>query len=301
MTDLEIETFLTICWHKSISKAAESLHITQSSLSTRLKKLEENIGCQLFFRRNGTRTLELTSEGVQFYQYACQYRDITHNMLSIRQKKEPEELRITVVNSVGTYLFPPVYEQFLRQYPMYRLEIEEADNAPAFANKKLTDNLMDIMFHSDVQIESSLSIFPVFSEPMVIICSVNSSYTDPVSQNQLLPNREISAKWSDSMQEWHQKTFGQAEQPLAKLTTMSNFQMFTSLENCWAIVPLSAAEEIADNTHIRRCQTRFKIPKRLMYCVVRQSAYKRQSVQNFLACLHQELEKKSTDQLDLLF
>ena len=41
MTNLEIETFLTICWHKSISKAAEALYISQSSLSTRLKKLEQ--------------------------------------------------------------------------------------------------------------------------------------------------------------------------------------------------------------------------------------------------------------------
>ena len=49
MTNLEIETFLTICWHKSISKVSEALYISQSSLSTRLKKLEQEIGCQLLF------------------------------------------------------------------------------------------------------------------------------------------------------------------------------------------------------------------------------------------------------------
>lgn len=301
MTNLEIETFLTICWQKSISKAAEALYISQSSLSTRLKKLEQEVGCQLVSRRNGARTLELTPAGEQFYEYACQYRELTQKMLNVAHNKEPEQLRISVVNSVGTFLFPPVYERFLLNYPMYRLEIQEADNMPELVNAKMNKNLMDLTFHSDIQASDTLYSFPIFSEPMVLICSTDSAYPDLVTQDELILNREIWTKWSDPMIEWHYRTFGKHIRPLVHLEIMSNFRTFTSQKDCWSIIPLSAAEGIADNVSIKICHTDFHIPKRIIYCVATQSARTMQSTQAFLSCLHAELEKKASYQLDILF
>ena len=43
MTVSEIECFLSICEHKTISRAAEELYITQPSLSSRLKTLEKRL------------------------------------------------------------------------------------------------------------------------------------------------------------------------------------------------------------------------------------------------------------------
>ena len=48
MTDLEIEVFLAICKHKNISKAAEKMFISQSSISERLKSLEKKLGICYF-------------------------------------------------------------------------------------------------------------------------------------------------------------------------------------------------------------------------------------------------------------
>ena len=53
--------------------------------------------------------------------------------------------------------------------------------------------------------------------------------------------------------------------PLVHLEIMSNFRVFTSQHDCWAIVPLSVAEGIADNASIKICRTEFKIPKRVTY------------------------------------
>ena len=54
MNNIEIEAFLAICRNKSISKASEELYISQSTLSSRLKSLEEHLGCPLLLRSKGS-------------------------------------------------------------------------------------------------------------------------------------------------------------------------------------------------------------------------------------------------------
>lgn len=49
MTNAEIEAFLTICEYGSISKAAEKLFISQSSLSTKIKTLENKMAVPFLF------------------------------------------------------------------------------------------------------------------------------------------------------------------------------------------------------------------------------------------------------------
>lgn len=49
--------FLAVCEEKNISKAANSLHISQPSLSRQLKNLEEELGVTLFYRGHQEITL----------------------------------------------------------------------------------------------------------------------------------------------------------------------------------------------------------------------------------------------------
>ena len=54
--------FLAVAREENITRAAESLHITQPSLSKQLMELEQELGKQLFIR--GKRKITLTEEGV---------------------------------------------------------------------------------------------------------------------------------------------------------------------------------------------------------------------------------------------
>ncbi|MHC5373678.1 LysR family transcriptional regulator [Enterococcus sp. LJL120] len=53
--------FLTVAQEKTISKAAEVLHLSQPTLSKQLKELENELGVQLFIR--GNREISLTEDG----------------------------------------------------------------------------------------------------------------------------------------------------------------------------------------------------------------------------------------------
>lgn len=61
--DLRVLTyFLTVAREKTISQAAESLHLSQPTLSKQLKELEEELGVTLFIR--GNREITLTEDGI---------------------------------------------------------------------------------------------------------------------------------------------------------------------------------------------------------------------------------------------
>lgn len=63
-----LKYFLTVAREENITKAAESLHITQPTLSKQLMDLEDEIGKKLFIR--GNRKITLTQEGMLLYKRA---------------------------------------------------------------------------------------------------------------------------------------------------------------------------------------------------------------------------------------
>ncbi|WP_433260331.1 LysR family transcriptional regulator [Actinosynnema sp. CS-041913] len=69
--DLEgLRSFLAVARHRTISKAAASLHVTQPTMSLRLRRLEDGLGFPLFER--GWRGVTLTRRGAYFLPYAAQ-------------------------------------------------------------------------------------------------------------------------------------------------------------------------------------------------------------------------------------
>ena len=60
--------FITVVKEQTILKAAQTLHITQPTLSRQLMELEEELDCKLFTRSN--RKITLTSDGVFLYNRA---------------------------------------------------------------------------------------------------------------------------------------------------------------------------------------------------------------------------------------
>ncbi|WP_217597911.1 LysR family transcriptional regulator [Cohnella sp. GbtcB17] len=63
-----LHSFIAVAREKSISKAAQALHVTQPTLSARLRKLEEGLGVKLLDR--GWDGIRLTKEGRFFLSYS---------------------------------------------------------------------------------------------------------------------------------------------------------------------------------------------------------------------------------------
>lgn len=135
-TNLNIEsihTFIELSRLGNFSRVAEQLNITQSTVSARVKVLEEHLGCQLFARKPGG--VSLTSEGRKFYRYAASvYRLWQQGKEDIRKSQEYD-------GSIGLGVHLTMWRQFLpdwivrmrKTYPNIAIRVE------ADYSERLTD------------------------------------------------------------------------------------------------------------------------------------------------------------------
>ena len=104
-----LQTFLAIVETGNLVRAAERLHVTQSTITARLNGLEQEIGQQLFLRRKTG--AELTPAGFKFERYAQLMTDLW------RQAKQETSLPddIHTVCNIGCHadLWPGLGERLL--------------------------------------------------------------------------------------------------------------------------------------------------------------------------------------------
>ena len=74
-----LQYFLAVAREQSISAATHSLHLSQPTLSTQLKALEEEVGKQLLIRGGkGSRKVMLTQEGMILRKRAEEILELVH-------------------------------------------------------------------------------------------------------------------------------------------------------------------------------------------------------------------------------
>ena len=267
MTYAGIEAFLAVCRHRNISKAAAELFISQSSLSIRLRTLEKELGCPLFFRHKGSHEIVLTEEGKRFYQLSLQYQEVVRKMQAVGTRKS--SLRVSAINSVATYLLPPVYERFMKEHPDIHLEIQ--DMTIATACQKLMQGETDLAFTTEAPNSEQIRADIILKEPMVLICAAESCYPSRVDLGTLPIEQEVYVEWNLEFVRWHQNIWGADAVPQIQLEIMSQLQMFVMKKDTWAVVPLSVANGLR-TAGIRQLTPAFALPDREVYALQKKAS-----------------------------
>ncbi len=281
MTDTGIECFLAVCRHKNGSKAAESLYITQSSLSVRLKTLERELGGALFVRSKGSREMVLTEAGERFYELAVQYETLVQQMKHVC-RTHAQILRVSSLNSLDTYLLPQVYDRFLQTHTDIGLEIQ--DTELVHARQNILNGNTDLAFTTGNSTDAGLTQTLAFIEPMVLICGKDTAVTEPVTPVQLSPRDEVYVHWSRQFSQWHQQTFGDAN-PQIRISIMAHLKQFMERPQCWACVPVSVADGLQRECGVRRVETAFALPKREVSIVTHHDKAENEAILAFYQCL----------------
>lgn len=135
--------FLTVAQEGNITKSAESLHMTQPTLSRQLMQLEEELGVTLFER--GKRQVVLTDDGVLFHQRAKEVISLVDKIVQeFAEQKDSVGGTVFIgsVESTSAFIIPEMLRQFSERYPMVQYDIYSgyADDI----KEKLDKGLLDI-------------------------------------------------------------------------------------------------------------------------------------------------------------
>ncbi len=115
--DLDLaRCFLTVVEGGGFTQASKRLHVTQSGISLKIKRLEEQLNCRLF--RRTTKPLELSHEGEIVLGYARRLLDLSQEMTQrVAKPKSTRALRLGVVDHFGPQLLPLWLAKFRQTLP----------------------------------------------------------------------------------------------------------------------------------------------------------------------------------------
>ena len=117
-----MQVFLRVVETNSFSKAAETLSMAPSSVTSIIKSLENHLQVRLLHRT--TRSLSLTPEGERYYQRSrdiLQAIDDTESDLQHRTSRPKGRLRIDMPGTVARALVLPRLQEFFALYPDIQL------------------------------------------------------------------------------------------------------------------------------------------------------------------------------------
>lgn len=243
-----VETFLTIAETRSLSKAAETLFLTQSTISYRLKALEQEIGCELIQREQGKGFITLTNKGEEFIDIAERWKALHKDTEVWKTQKTLYELNIGGVDSLNTYVFYELYKKILKSNTHMVIRVSTHWTITIY---RMIENFeIDMGFVLWELPYKNIICKPLFSERMVIISSSRSNFPETINPNDLDPDKEIFMYHGPKFQAWHDNLWKNSSAKFSTVDTISLLSSFMDITDFWSIIPISAAKKLCKNDFV---------------------------------------------------
>ena len=182
----QLKYFNAVCTYKTVSEAAEYLHISQPSLSNAIRELENEFGVKLFLRQH--KGMALTAEGETLLKMSRELLSRAEQIENIMGDlgKERRLLRLGVPPMIGSVILPHIYSDFQRTQPDIRLDITEGGQKELLS--KLSEDILDMIFmpHENFT-DKNLSTLKIM-EPEIMLCV---SGQNPLSQKNSVSAKEL--------------------------------------------------------------------------------------------------------------
>jgi DNA-binding transcriptional LysR family regulator len=166
----QLNTFMTIARLQSFSKAAQEMGYAQSSITSQIQLLEQELNVRLFERLG--HNITLTSEGKKLQPMAEQMLKLTNDIKNIGNNSEIPSgpLIIGAVESLCVTRLPKLIKEYRSRYPDVEILIKFGTKVEFF--RSLKENTIDIAFFVDQQITDSDFITALQTpEPMALFCA----------------------------------------------------------------------------------------------------------------------------------
>jgi len=167
MTLTELKYIVAVARERHFGRAAEACFVSQPTLSVAIKKLEEELGVQLFER--GGPEIAVTPVGEQIIDEAQRILERTNAIREIAQQgRDPLSgpLKVGIIYTIGPYLLPN----------LIRAMIADAPAMPLILQENFTVRLLELLRQGEIDVAVLADPFPdtglvtqaLYDEPFVV-------------------------------------------------------------------------------------------------------------------------------------
>ena len=193
-----LQYFVKLAELKHFSRAAEACFVSQPTLSTQVRKLEEELGVSLVER--APRKVMLTPIGEDIAHRARHgLRDIEHIKTAARRSKDPATgtIKLGIFPTLAPYLLPHVIPEIRKRYPELGLQLAE----------EKTDDILRMLDQG--QLDAGLLALPLeaqgmevkvlFEEPFVVAMPASH----PLSDKKIISLQDLEGEELLLLEEGH--------------------------------------------------------------------------------------------------
>ena len=178
-----LKYFFEVASVKSISKVANSCHISQPALSQQIQRLEDSLGFKLLERSN--RGVELTEAGQIVEKYARNlikaYDNMVEDLAAINKKNCT--MRIEACPTVATYALPCTVYKIKEEFPNYSYCL--TSNLSEEVEHNILKDECDVGFVQGKPMDVDLISSKVGTDRMVLVASAEFNIRDEISLDEL--------------------------------------------------------------------------------------------------------------------
>lgn len=188
MNTRDFEYFLVLTQTRNFSQTAEQFAVSQPTITTAIKRLEDSFQAQLIIRDRRHHDIGVTSAGKQLAAHA----QVILQQLTLAQQEiawdQTNKIRFGLPPIIGNYFFPKIAPQLIAAGLMPQLQTVEAGSAALLNQIKQGDLDFALLGASGPLQEPDLTISQIGTAPFVII----TPESDPLAQKDKVRFAELA-------------------------------------------------------------------------------------------------------------
>jgi DNA-binding transcriptional LysR family regulator len=161
----QLESFCAVVRYQSFTKAAEKLYISQPTISTHIRMLEQEFNSRLIIRT--TKNIEITPHGKELFACAQKIFTLKNDLIQKWSEENKKIIRIGASTIPADYILPEVLPLFCQKYPDIQLHIHQNDSGnilQSILSGKFTIGMVGMK-----SFEKELDFVPFFHDEIVMI------------------------------------------------------------------------------------------------------------------------------------
>lgn len=169
----QLESFVAIVKYESFTSAAEQLYISQPTISSHIRQLEDELNYRLIIRTS--KKIEVTPRGREFYTFA---RNVLHERDTLLRRWNNEQngnmIHIGITTNASTQILPELLPSFRNKYPDLNLFIHQNDNDTIL--RQLLSSELEVAFVEEKINNDRIEYTPLFNDSLVLITPYADKY-----------------------------------------------------------------------------------------------------------------------------